>query len=149
MTQDELNRIARDIIKHNIYLTLATSDGRLPWSAPLFYCVDREYNFYFISQMGCVHARHILKNPQVAFSIFDSHAPEGKGNGVQASGTVSLLIKEEDIVKALRHYHTTFIKCEPKDFNGSKPYRLFKLVPDKFYVLDPKAEVDKRVEVHL
>ena len=149
MTQKELNQIARDIIKNNIYLTLATTDGENPWSAPLFYCVDDQYNFYYISQIECSHSQHILENHKIAFSIFDSHAPEGKGNGVQASGKAYLLDKEKDITEALKHYHTTFIKCEPEDFTGSKPYRLFKIVPEKFYVLDPEAEVDKRVEVQL
>lgn len=149
MTQEELNQIARDIVKNNIYLTLATTDGKNPWSATLFYCADDKYNFYYISRMDCFHTKHILLNPRVAFSIFDSHAPEGKGNGVQVSGKAYLLEKEKDIEEALKHYHTSFIKCDPKDFTGSKSHRLFKIVPEKFFVLDPEAEVDKRVEVRL
>ncbi|MBI2029943.1 pyridoxamine 5'-phosphate oxidase family protein, partial [Candidatus Gottesmanbacteria bacterium] len=46
----ELNKIAKEIIKKNIYLTLATTDGKIPWSAPLFYAVGNDYHFYFISQ---------------------------------------------------------------------------------------------------
>lgn len=149
MKQNELNRLAADVIKNNIYLTLATTDGKTPWSSPLFYCVDSDYNFYFISQMDSVHTQNILVNPKVAFSIFDSHVPEGKGNGIQASGSVSLLKNMSEIEEALKYYHTTFVKCTSDDFDGSKPYRLFKLIPDKFYVLDPDADVDKRVEVKL
>jgi uncharacterized protein YhbP (UPF0306 family) len=84
--QAEFNKIAKDIIKNNIYLSLATSVGKDVWIAPLFYCADDEYNFYYISQMESVHTKHALKNPNVAFAIFDSHLPEGEGNGVQASG---------------------------------------------------------------
>ncbi|MBI4080446.1 MAG: pyridoxamine 5'-phosphate oxidase family protein [Candidatus Levybacteria bacterium] len=149
MIQGELNKLAKDIIKNNIYLTLATTDGKTPWSSPLFYCIDDSYNFYFISQMDCVHTKNVLVNPKVGFSIFDSHAPEGKGNGVQASGSVNLLKGKNEIVEALRHYHTSFIKCEAEDFTGLKPYRLFKLIPEKFFVLDSEADVDKRVKVKL
>jgi len=90
-----------------------------------------------------------MENPSVAFAIFDSHAPEGTGNGIQASGTVTLLETKEEIIEALKHYHTTFIDCTPEDFIDDKPYRLFKLIPDEIYVLDPDAEVDKRIKVKL
>lgn len=136
MTQEELNQIGRDTIKNNIYLSLATTNGDVPWSAPLYYCVDEQYNFYFISQMGCIHTNHIVENHKVAFSIFDSRALEGKGNGIQAQGKAYLLEDEIKIMEALKYYHTTFIECKPEDFNGSKPYRLFKISPERFFVLD-------------
>lgn len=146
--QEKLNKIAKDIIKNNIYLTLATTDSG-PWAAPLYYCVDDKYKFYYISQMESVHTRHILKNPNVAFAIFNSHCSEGKGNGVQASGKAYLLKKDNEIKEALKWYSTTFIECKPESFKGSAPYRLFKIIPEKFYVLDPDAPVDVRVEVIL
>jgi uncharacterized protein YhbP (UPF0306 family) len=149
MNQEELNKLAKDIITKNIYLTLSTADNNTPWAAPLFYCTDKNYNFYYISQMDSLHTRHILKNAKVAFAIFDSHAEEGQGNGVQGSGSAHLLEEEVEIKEALKHYHTTFIDCKFEDFTGERPYRLFKIVPDKFYVLEPDADVDKRVEVSL
>lgn len=148
MNQEDFNKIAEGIIKNNIYLTLATSNGT-PWAAPLFYCLDDKYNFYFISQMDSIHTKHVLKNPSTAFAIFDSHEPEGKGNGVQASGKVYLLETENEIKDGLKWYSTTYVDCTPQMFIGPNPYRLFKLVPEKFYILDPEAEVDKRVEVFL
>ncbi|MFC1790373.1 pyridoxamine 5'-phosphate oxidase family protein [Patescibacteria group bacterium] len=148
MTQEELNKIARDIVKNNIYLALATADDN-PWAAPLFYCVDDQYNFYYISQLDSVHTKHLLKNPKVAFAIFDSHDPEGEGNGIQASGKAYLINKPKEIKEALEHYSTTYIDCKPEMFVGDNPYRLFKIVPEKFWILDPRAEVDKRVEVFL
>lgn len=123
--------------------------GGRPWAAPLYYCIDEEYNFYFISQLDSRHIVDSMENPSVAFAIFDSHAPEGTGNGIQASGTVTLLETKEEIIEALKHYHTTFIDWTPEDFIDDKPYRLFKLIPDEIYVLDPDAEVDKRIKVKL
>ncbi|KKT73510.1 MAG: hypothetical protein UW69_C0063G0003 [Microgenomates group bacterium GW2011_GWA2_44_7] len=34
MTQDELTKIAKDIIKNNVYLTSGTTDGNSPWTTP-------------------------------------------------------------------------------------------------------------------
>lgn len=148
MTQDRLNRIARDIIANNIYLTLATSGNR-PWAAPLYYCTDHELHFYFISPANSLHTQHILKNPRVAFAIFDSHQTEGAGNGVQGSGTASLLARKAEIVEALKYYKTTFIELNPENCKPPAPYRLFKLTPEHLYVLDPEAKTDTRAEVFL
>ena len=148
MKQKELNEIAKNIIKENIYLTLATTKDNLPWSAPLFYAIDKKCTFYFISQLDSLHTKHLLKNPAIAFSIFDSHQKEGRGNGVQGSGKAYLL-PDEDIREALKWYHTTFIELKPETFKAPNPYRFFKLIPDHFYILDPDANVDKRVEVFL
>jgi len=143
-----LKDTVRKIIKDNIYLTLATADN-IPWATPLFYCTDSDYNIYFISQLDSIHTKHILKNPLVAFAIFDSTQKEGEGTGIQASGKVHLLESKKTIEDALKYYHTSFIPCTPEEFMGDKPYRLFKLVPEKIYTQDPDAKVDKRVEVSL
>lgn len=147
MTQQQRNQLARDIIKNNIYLSLATADGE-PWVAPVYYCVDDKYNFYFMSQMDSLHTQHILKNPVVAFAIFDSHQKEGTGNGIQGKGK-AYLVKEDKIDEALRWYHTTFVELTKEGFANS-PYRFFKIIPEAFYILDPNEKhVDKRVEVFL
>lgn len=145
--QERLNKIAEDIIKNNIYLTLATSDGT-PWAAPVFYAADDKYNFYYISQMDSLHTQQILKNHTVSFAIFDSHQKEGTGNGAQGLGKAYLL-KDEELQEAFKWYHTTFVEMKPKFFTGKSPYRFFKIITERFFVLDPEAKVDKRVEVYL
>ena len=147
MDQLSLANKAKEIIASNMYLTLATADVD-PWAATLFYAVSDSYIFYFISQMHSLHTQHILKNPNVAFSIFDSHQKEGTGNGVQGSGKVYAL-DEDKLEEAFRWYHTTFIPMKIESFKGEAPYRFFKIVPEKFYILDPDAPTDKRVEVTL
>lgn len=148
MEQEALDRIARDILSKNIYLTLATA-GDAPWAAPVYYCLGEGYTLYYSSQMDAVHTKHILANPQVAFAIFDSSAEEGKGNGVQGIGKAYLLQSQDEIESALAYYRSTFVPCAASDFDGSKAYRLFRIVPEKLYVLDPESSVDRRVQVLL
>ena len=148
MTREELTKTAREIIKNNVYLTLGTTDGNIPWTAPLFYAVSDDYTYYFISQMDSLHTQHVLQNPQVSFAIFDSHQKEGTGNGVQGSGKAYQLTAEE-LIEAFKWYHTTFVKMKPETFKAPAPYRFFKIIPEHFYVLDPDAPTDKRVEVIL
>ena len=141
--------IAKDILDSNIYMTLATSSntGR-PWAAPVYYCFDKKFNFYFISQLSSRHIRHILNNPTIAFAIYDSHQKEGVGNGVQGIGKARLL-HDREIPEALKWYKTSFVESKLESFTGKAPYRLFKIVAKHLYILDPLAKVDKRIEVKL
>ena len=139
---------AKKIITDNIYLTISTTDGNTPWVAPLFYCVDEAFNFYFISQLESLHIKHILINPRAAFAILDSHQKEGTGNGVQGSGTVRQ-VPDEQLIEGLKWYKTTFIDLTPENLKPPAPYRLFKIISKTFFILDPEAVVDKRVEVTL
>jgi len=148
MKQEELNKKAIDIINTNIYLSLSTTDGSIPWIAPLAYCVDKSFNFYFISQMDSVHITNILKQPKVAFAIFDSHQPEGSGNGVQGDGIVSLL-RDNEIIEWLKYYSTSLIDLKPELLVEPAPYRLFKLSVNNFFILDPDAKIDKRIKVFI
>ena len=147
MTQEQINQIAKETIKNNIYLTLATSDVR-PWASPVFYCVDSENNFYFISQMDSIHTINMLKSGEASFAIFDSHAEEGKGNGIQGYGKVKLL-QGSEIIEGLKTYSTTFIEMTPEMLASPNPYRLFKLTPTEMWTLDIEAKVDKRVKVNI
>jgi len=104
MNQTKLNQIAKDIIKNNIYLSMATSDGKNPWICTLFYAVDKDYTFYYISQMDSLHIKHLLKNPTVAFAIYDSTQKEGTGNGIQGLGKAHFL-KEKELDEAFKYYH--------------------------------------------
>ncbi len=139
---------AIEILKSNKYLSLGTTDGNIPWVAPIFYCMDEEFNFYYISQMDSLHTIHIMKQPKVSFAVFDSHQPEGEGNGVQGSGIVEILTGK-NIEKGLTYYSTTFVKLTPEVLVAPAPYRLFKLTTHDFFVLDPEAKTDKRIEVLL
>ena len=144
----DLVKLVHKIISENIYLTLGTADDR-PWVAPLFYAFNPVRRlFYFISQMDSLHTRHILKNPHVAFAIFDSHQKEGSGNGIQGDGQV-FLMADKELPEGFKYYHTSFVETKPESFIGNTPYRFFKLIPDHIYLLDPEAKTDKRVEVKL
>lgn len=139
--------LAKEIIDENLYLTLATMGDAGVWASPLYYCTDRDYNFYFISQLSSLHTQNLLKNPDVSFAIYNSTAPEGKGVGVQGAGKVRLLKSLESIREGLKYYSTSFIECKPGDFSEGSPYRLFALEPTSMFVTDPDSELDARAEV--
>lgn len=144
-----LNKLAQDILKTNMYLSLATCTKNSPWIAPLFYHLGAKNELYFASQPTSIHGTHIAKNPNVAFAIFDSHQKEGTGVGIQAFGKAQILDTRLQILEAMKYYHTDFFKVSPSKFMGRSKYRLYKITPTTFYLNDPRVKVDRRVEVRI
>jgi uncharacterized protein YhbP (UPF0306 family) len=144
---EELNRRGYTVITSNIYMTLATM-GETPWAAPVYYCTDEKLNFYFISTELCLHSQQIEKNPVTAFAIYDSHQPNGEGIGVQGIGKTSKVTDKNKISEGLRYYRTDFIQLTPEKLMPPNPYRLYKLIPEHFYTLDPDSEIDERAEIY-
>lgn len=142
----DFKQVARDIIKKNIYLTLATANNNSPWASPVYYCVDKKYNFYFLSSNKSRHAQNTNDNPLVAAAIFDSHQKEGTGNGVQMSAKVEE-VSPEELNKVLAIYRTSFMQINKKLLSGDSEFRIYRLIPIKVYVLHPEKDI--RVEVKL
>lgn len=156
MTNEEK---ARKIIDENYYLTLATCLENDPWIAPLWYAVDEELVFYFISEHSSIHASHVKQNPNVAFSIYNSQEKPEDVNGFQIKGKAYELVFAE-IPHALstifKKSGAELFKLRFKDWNNPRTYaglakfRIYKLVPEHFYILDTSVtETDKRIEVFL
>ncbi len=146
MAKRRLINLAKSVIKENQYLSLATANKKgKPWVSVIYYCCDRDYNFYYASQLESVHSKNIFENHRVASAIFNSTAAEGTGVGLQIAGEVHI-VKDTELSKAFHYYHSRFV-TEEMVRNG--PYKLFKFSPVKIYINDPDAKVDKRVEVKL
>jgi uncharacterized protein YhbP (UPF0306 family) len=138
--------LTKELITNNRYLSLSTSDGKNVWIAPLYYVADDKWNLYFVSPIESLHAKHIIKNPNVAFCIFDSTQEPGTGIGLQANAVASMIDSKdypEVVVKYIK-------SLEPFNISMEK-YRVFKLLSTKMFVTDQEAwekeGVDKRVEV--
>lgn len=67
------------IITNNLFMTLATSSEGQPWSTPVFYALDEEFNFYWYSRKDTRHSQNINDNDKVSASIF---ATSGDDNGI-------------------------------------------------------------------
>lgn len=150
---------ARKIIEKISYITIATSskDGR-PWNSPVYCAFDEDYNFFWASWKKNQHSKNIRDNNQVFIVIYDSTVPEGTGEGVYIQGKAYEVNNEREIKHALSYLDGRVNKKkDPKtrvaEFQGNKPRRVYKAVPEKVWVNgegDIGGEyVDKRVEVDL
>ena len=104
----------------------------------------------------------VLKNSHVAITIYDSHQTPGEANGLQIVGEARIVKLSEIPHAALTIYKKRFREkalseiqkyLDPKRYHEMADFRLVKIIPKKFYILDPKLTVkfgkDMRVEVKL
>jgi len=147
--KDLLTQKSREILEGNIYCTLATVSAEgVPWASPVYYCVDPQHSLYFISKKSSKHVQNMHSNNIVSFALFDSHQKEGTGNGIQGMGIVTEL-KGTEIIEGLKWYRTSFATLSKAFFRKPFGYRLYKLSPSEWYILDPDAEDDRRVRISL
>lgn len=156
---EKYSGIVRDIVKNNIYMSLASTDGKKCWVSPLYYVMDKAFNFYFVSNVNSVHSQNIIKNKNVAVTIFDSRLKPEEVNGIQFDGICSILsIKElPSAIKLLySKVNSELLKLRFKNYLNPLSYlkltnfRIFIIIPKNIYILNPDIyEDDIRVRVNL
>ncbi len=156
---NNLNKRAKEIIEEILYITIATSskDGQ-PWNSPVYSAYDENYNFYWASWKENQHSKNIAENPNVFIVIFNSKVAEGTGDGVYVKATAQMLTEEGEISQALKFLDGRVGKKKDSktrivEFQGDNPRRVYKAVPEKFWINEDGVingkYVDTRKEVKL
>lgn len=131
------------ILKSVIYCNLATvcEDGT-PWNTPVFFGFDNRKNIYWWSPLRAVHSQNVIRNHQVFITVFDSRAPEGKGEGVYIKATADVLEAEAAVNKAVKIYNnrSKVIKLSMQNSAAPAPTRIFVARPDKIWTNIDKEE---------
>lgn len=156
----DLLKRAKEIIDKIIYITIATSskDGQ-PWNSPVYSAYDESYNFYWASWTQNQHSKNIAENDKIFIVIYDSTAHEGTGEGVYIQAKAHVLANENEIEAAIglldgRVGKKKDTKTRIAQFMGGKPRRVYKAVPEKFWIngdgdiegeyIDVRFEIDPR-----
>ena len=154
--------IAKSIIEASRYLSLSTTDGQQPWVNAVFFAHDKDYNLYFTSYNDSLHVQSIMKNPNVAVAIFDSHIVpgSGRGQGVQIKATCHR-VTGDDLPFAIEVIYTKRF-TDPKERSSrdlspehfskgdsdGRTDHIYKITPEKIYIIDKTPGVkDTRIEV--
>lgn len=148
---------AKRIIKEILYITIATAgkDGT-PWNTPVYSAFDENYNFFWASDKNSIHSKNISENNKVALVIYDSTVPQGTGEGVYVEAKAFELSDPKEIEHALAYLYRRKDQDPKKrgaqEFLGAYPRRVYKAVPEKFWVngegqvngnyIDIREEVD-------
>ncbi len=151
----------KKILSNNLYMTLATvsSDGQ-PWSTPVFYAIDDDYNLYWYSRKDTRHSQNIKEINKISASIF-AVSGEDKGVGIYIEGIATELIEEEldhaantYAAKAASNEEEKAQLTTTRDFLDDSPLRMYKIIPSKIFISGEATKlngkwIDTRDEVTL
>ena len=154
----DLNKLAKEIIEQNQYMTLATSDNAgNPWVSPVVYAYDKDCNSYFVSIPISKDCLNMSYNNNIAVAIFDSRQKLGEGVGLQTEGKVKEVKISELPKTALIYFKRKYpfgkmrhvFGPALKNFLRKRLYRFYKITPSRIWMNDPNSEIDVRVGVSL
>ena len=145
MMSDQDQHFVESLLERNRYLVLATTDGTVPWIAPLEYMSDDDLNLYFFSPEDARHVRDLEKNERVAVAVYDRDQPEYASdlsaalNGIQMEA-IAHRVRAEDYSEAILAAIEALSPPMP-------PYAVFRIEPRRFYVPRIEDGVNVRKEV--
>ena len=106
------------------YLTIATvgEDGQ-PWNTPVSTSRKEDFSFEWGSHPESVHSKNIERDGYVFAVVFDSNAPEGKGEAVYLSGRATSVGEKNEHISLYRFVpERAWINDDAKNDDGSYKY---------------------------
>lgn len=135
MSNYHLQRAA-EILKSSLYTSVATitPQGK-PWNTPLRFVYDEELTFYWFSDKENEHSKNVRHTADVFLVMFDSHAPEGQGEGVYIEAK-AYEVADPAVISRARRIKKGVGHDAPDDFMGEAVRRVYAAVPRAIWVND-------------
>lgn len=146
------NAHARVVLEETCYAVLATAatDGT-PWVTPVWFAHDDLDRLYWLSWPGSRHSELIDQRPDVAVTVFDTHAVPNEGTAFYATAQARQCPDEQldDGLRVLnRRARAQGIGEFTRDrVTGDARLRVYVAEITEAWVLDQDAEVDQRAPV--
>lgn len=107
MAKEDLKRFLNE---QKLMAIATSSKDKGMWIANVYYAIDKDFNFYFVSEPSTRHSQDIHENEDVAIAIA-RFAPDNLSDriGVQLSGKAEKIENFIDMGKALTIYTSKFI----------------------------------------
>jgi len=123
------------LLAENRYLVLGTADGDgRPWATPVFYAADGEHRILWVSAPDSRHSRNIAARPDVAITIFDTHAPIGGAEALYLEATAGPVTGDADLA-VLNTRVPAGQRLGPEDLEPAGPLRVYQAVITSHFVL--------------
>jgi len=148
----------REVFRRNMFCVIATaSPAGDPWLSPVFFNYSPEYTLVWESALEALHSQNIRVNPRIAIFIKDT-TTQAPGIDVYMEA-IAQEVPAGRLSEALYtwetgpHGHSDRSRRELKDYDASKPLRLYEANIQHLYVLSETEvagyRVDARVEIDL
>ena len=142
----QYNKVLEFLQKHPMGILSTVGEDSTPWGAAIYYIVDEDFNFYFVTRSETFKYQNIKNNSGVALTIAD---PETQQT-VQLSGKVSTM----PVQKYMDVFFDKFAAIRPEgDYKWAPPvdklqagkYVPLQIIPTKLQYADYGKN---RIEVH-
>src|SRR3954468_646265 len=134
----EMWAIVPRLLARHRYLVLGTADGEgRPWTTPVFYAADGEHRILWVSAPDSRHSRNVAMRPEVAITVFDTHAPIGGAEALYLEANAEP-VAEDARVAALALLNTRLPashRLRPQDLEPAGPLRVDQAVITSHFVL--------------
>ena len=152
MPRTDNNVHARTVLDDTSYVVLATAaaDGT-PWATPVWFAHDGLDRLYWLSWPGSRHSRLIEQRPDIALTVFDTHAVPNEGTAFYARAQARQC-PDEQLDDGLRVLNRRLLAQGISEFTrervtGGSRLRLYVAEIAEAWVLDQDADVDQRAPV--
>ena len=126
------------LLARHLYLVIGTTDkdGR-PWVTPVFYAADGEHRIVWVSAPDSRHSQNIATRPDVAITVFDSHAPIGGAEALYLEATAEFVPDEQCAASLalLNNRLPAGKQLSLDDVGPAGPMRLYQATVTMHYVL--------------
>jgi nitroimidazol reductase NimA-like FMN-containing flavoprotein (pyridoxamine 5'-phosphate oxidase superfamily) len=126
------------LLNEHRYVVLGTADedGR-PWATPVFYAADGEYRIVWVSAPDSRHSRNISARPEVAITVFDSHAPIGGAEALYLEATAAPVADDARAaaLAVLNNRLPDHQQLGPEDLRPAGTLRVYEAVITRHFVL--------------
>ena len=157
-TEQELKKLAEDLIRAQSTMTLATARGDVAWAAPVYY-VYLNSCFYFFSDPTSRHIQESLASDQASSAIYSPASTWQEIRGIQMSGSVENISPGLEAIETVRAYlkKFTFTKdffshgqaLDLSAFASRFRVKLYRFKPSLIYYMDNSIRFGFRERVYL
>ncbi len=157
LTKKEYREDALKFLRENTTAVIATSFNDQPRASTVYYWVDDEFNFYFITKKNTSKYINIEMNPQAAVVV--GTGPEHIT--VQAHGSAELISDEQDILEVIEilttiraREHIKIWPIEEIEKFKDRSKLVFKIIPEEVSYMNldssshPDSISDDYIQIH-
>jgi uncharacterized protein len=150
----ELKRRILEYIEGHNTMTLATSQGDIPWAATVFYASDG-LKLYFFSVPDSRHCQNLAANSRVAVTIQEDYRDWRAIKGIQLEGRVfgvdTLIEKGKAMAVYARKYPDVLnVFTNPESgalYKAFLKVKFYRVAPERLFYIDNEQGFGKRQEL--
>jgi len=141
-----LKELITNYLEKQYMMQLATVDNSQPWICTVYYVVDDNLNFYWLSIPTRRHSKELNHHDKVAAAIPVNFVKGEKVIGLQTEGIAEELPSNESAREIAIKYADKFSRTEKwvNDFcSNNTDHKLYKLSPSLFVLFDEENFPDQ------